>query len=103
MRWLPVGFMSLCSFLACQTFAAERDARLANLSTRTIVGTESSMLVTGFVIGGTEPKDILVRAIGPTLASAGITNALAHARLELFASDGRSLGSNEQWAPSLKS
>ena len=69
MRWLPVLFTSLCSFIACQTFAAERDARLANLSTRTIVGTESSMLVTGFVIGGTEPKDILVRAIGPTLAA----------------------------------
>ena len=57
------------------------------------------MLVTGFVIGGSESKDILIRAIGPTLAAAGINNALAHAKLELFAADGRSLGSNDQWTP----
>jgi hypothetical protein len=96
----------LCMFFASinlgRLVAAERDARLANLSSRTLVGADASMLVTGFVIGGTEPKDILIRAIGPTLAKAGITNALPHARLELFTADGRLLGSNAQWAPSLK-
>ncbi len=78
------------------------DARLANLSSRSILDANATMLVAGFVIGGNEPKDILIRAIGPTLTTAGVTNALGHPRLEVFASGGQSLGSNEQWTTSLR-
>ena len=100
MRWLIAGFSMLINL--GPGIAAERDARLANLSSRTVVGTDADMLVAGFVVGGGESKDILVRAIGPTLASAGIKNALRHPRLEVFRSNGELIASNQQWNPSLR-
>jgi len=85
-----------------QLAVADPDARLANISSRTILGASATMLVSGFVIGGTESKDILVRAIGPTLSQAGVKDALPHARLELFGSNGQLLASNDQWTASLR-
>ena len=82
-------------------FAADGDGRLANLSSRTIVGTDAAMLVAGLVIGGSETKDILIRAVGPTLSAAGVKGALLHPRLEVYGSNGQLLGSNDQWSSTL--
>lgn len=43
--------------------------RLVNVSTRAYVGDGERELIGGFVVEGTEPKRILVRAVGPTLAA----------------------------------
>ncbi len=43
------------------------DARLANLSTRALVQTGDNVLIPGFVIAGTQTKQLLIRAVGPTL------------------------------------
>ncbi len=72
------------------------DGFLRNLSTRGQVGTGSNILIAGFVVGGTVPKQVLVRAIGPTLSDFGVTGALADTRLDLFS--GNSLVvSNDNW------
>ena len=83
-------------------FAADGDGRLANLSSRTIVGSDAAMLVAGLVIGGSEPKDILIRAVRPTLGAAGVKDALPHPRLELYGPNGQLLASNDQWSASLQ-
>lgn len=49
--------------------APGQNGRLTNLSSRTWVGTEEDVVVVGFVIGGNEPRRVLIRAIGPTLGT----------------------------------
>ena len=44
---------------------------LANISTRLLVETGDNVLIGRFIITGTAPKPVLVRAIGPSLPLAG--------------------------------
>ncbi len=74
-------------------------SRLLQVSTRAQIGTGSDILVAGFVIDGTAAKTVLVRAVGPTLASFGVSGALADPRLDLYAA-GQSVTpiySNDNW------
>ncbi len=64
---------------------ARSDAeKLINVSTRSRTGTATDSLIAGFIITGTVPKPVLVRAIGPTLANFGVGDVLGAARLEVF-------------------
>ena len=73
--------------------------RLANISTRARVGTGDSVTIAGFVISGQESKPVLIRAIGPTLGSLGITTALAAPKLELYRSGTSApIASNTGWS-----
>lgn len=58
--------------------------RLVNLSTRGYVDTGEGILIAGFFIEGTEPKLVLVRAVGPTLADYDVNAPLADPRLQIF-------------------
>lgn len=57
--------------------------RLVNVSTMGFVGTGEQALVPGFVIGGTAPKLLLIRAVGPGLAPFGVTGVLADPQLSV--------------------
>lgn len=59
-------------------------SRLTNVSARAQVGTDASLLIAGFTIGGLGSKTVLVRAIGPGLAPFGVPDVLADPKLELF-------------------
>jgi WD40 repeat protein len=65
-----------------------------NISTRLSVGTGDNALIGGFIITGTQPKKIILRAMGPSLPLAG---ALADPVLELRNSDGAVLATNDNW------
>lgn len=71
-------------------------SRLANLSTRAFVGAGGDLLIPGIVVGGTAPKTLLIRAVGPTLATFGVTNALANPTLAVFDGATRIAG-NDDW------
>ncbi len=71
--------------------------RLINASARTFVGFGGDRLIAGFVVAGATPRTVLVRAIGPTLASFGVTGALPDPRLELY-SGAAKLFENDDWA-----
>ena len=60
--------------------------RLVNISSRARVGSGDSVAIAGFVISGEESKTVLIRAVGPTLATApfNLSGALTTPRLELF-------------------
>jgi Phosphoesterase family len=79
----------------------EVDSKLANLSTRAFVSTDSNIVIAGFMLGGNPPQTgndrIVVRGIGPSLAALGITNALADPTLELRDSNGALLMANNNW------
>jgi len=63
---------------------AERDDQLANISTRGQVKTGPQKMIAGFFISGTGTKQVLIRAIGPTLGSFGVPGTLENPLLELF-------------------
>ena len=54
-----------------------------NLSTRMRVETGDRVGIGGFIITGSAPKHVLIRAIGPSLTQFGVPNALADPVLEL--------------------
>ena len=56
---------------------------LVNLSTRMLVGTNDDVLIGGFIVTGNAPKVVIIRALGPSLAAAGISGALQDPTLEL--------------------
>ena len=71
--------------------------RLINLSVRTSAGTGAQTLIAGFVVGGTGSKQVLVRAIGPTLGVFGVTGALADPQLGLFNASSTQIATNTVW------
>lgn len=73
--------------------------RLINVATRGLASSGSSTLIAGFTIGGTSPKPVLVRAIGPTLGTFGVASAMADPVLTLFR-DGTRLQANDDWSDS---
>jgi hypothetical protein len=73
-------------------------AKLANISTRALVGTGDNIVIAGFTLGGHNGEDrIVVRGLGPSLAALGMSNTLADPTLELLDGNGALLGSNDNW------
>ena len=71
-------------------------AQLANISTRGLVQTGDDVMIGGFIVGGTYPAKVIVRAIGPSLAQQGVSGALQDPTLELVDSQGNII-SNDNW------
>jgi len=72
-------------------------ARLSNISTRAFVQTGDNVLIGGFIIQGSEPKRVIIRAIGPELTHYGVANALLNPTLELHNATGALIASNNNW------
>ncbi len=75
--------------------------QLLNISTRLNVLPGDNVLIGGFIIGGNDPKQVIVRVTGPALGDFGISNFLANPTLELHAPDG-SVISNDNWMETQK-
>ena len=60
------------------------------------VETGENVLIGGFIVTGTQPKKVIIRAIGPSLTQFGVPGALADPTLELHAANG-SVVSNDDW------
>lgn len=56
---------------------------LVNLSTRAMVSTGDGITIGGLSIAGPEPRTVLIRAVGPTLANFGISGVLADPTIEI--------------------
>ena len=70
---------------------------LANISTRLRVETGDGALIGGLIVTGTQPKKIIIRAIGPSLF---FPDELADPVLELHDSSGALLETNDNWVDS---
>jgi len=73
--------------------------KLRNISARGLVGTGDDVLIGGFIVGGNALANnaVVVRAIGPSLAQAGVTSALADPVLEVHDASGGLIASNDDW------
>ena len=87
------------------------ESRAVNVSTRGKVGTGDNVLIGGFVVGGSlgtgdsvvnsrffsgtqRPSKVIVRALGPSLAAAGVTGVLSDPVLEIRDATGALVTSN---------
>jgi hypothetical protein len=70
---------------------------LMNVSTRLKIGVSDNVLIGGFIIRGSQPKKLILRAIGPSLTAWGMPNALADPVLELHDSSGGVIASDNDW------
>jgi hypothetical protein len=70
---------------------------LGNISTRSLVQTGEHVMIGGFIVQGTGPKRVMIRAIGPELTQYGIADALANPRLELHNGTGALIATNDDW------
>jgi hypothetical protein len=70
---------------------------IINMSPRALVQTGQNVMIGGFIVQGTGPKRVIIRAIGPELTQYGITNVLDNPKLELHNRTGALIGSNDNW------
>jgi hypothetical protein len=54
-------------------------------------------MIGGFIVGGGQPTNVIVRALGPTLTDFGVGGALADPTLELHDNDGILISQNDNW------
>jgi hypothetical protein len=73
------------------------DPILSNISTRSLVQTGDNVMIGGFIVQGTQPKDVIIRAIGPDLSQYGVLNPLPDPTLELHDGSGVLIASNDNW------
>lgn len=64
--------------------------QVANVSARLQLAANGTPPIIGFVIDGTEPKSLLVRAVGPSLTDFGVTTA-ARPRFAIYGTSGSAL------------
>lgn len=85
---------------ATSTSAASGNARLVNLSARASVtdGDADRSFIAGFVVSGTAPKRMLLRAIGPALTGYGVSSVVANPQLRVFDSHGKVVSENDDWS-----
>jgi hypothetical protein len=88
-------FQTSAGTFTVNTFKNSLFNRMANISTRGLVGTGQGQLIGGFIITG-GPKLVMIRAMGPSLAAAGVSPALTNPSLTLYAG-GTQLASNDDW------
>jgi plastocyanin len=70
---------------------------LGNISTRSFVQTVDNVMIGGFIVQGTQPKTVIIRAIGPELIPFGVPNVLADPTLDLHNGAGTMIASNNNW------
>jgi len=72
-------------------------SKLANISTRGRVETGDNVMIGGFIVGCDQLTNVIVRAIGPSLAHVGVPDVLIDPSLELYDSNGVMLASDDNW------
>jgi sugar lactone lactonase YvrE len=103
-RYSPAGVQSVIfsnDFNTPQFVAIEPASHLLlNISTRGAVLGGERVLIAGFVVSGNGPvgTTVVVRALGPSLSTSGITDPLPDPALEVRDSSGNLVASNNDWS-----
>ena len=89
----------LLEFRGSGTVSVGPISALGNISTRAFVQTGENVMIGGFIVQGTGPKRVIIRAIGPELSAPpfNVPNALANPTLELHDDAGCLIASNDNW------
>lgn len=95
---MRVGEGAKLTHIFSSSAQATKEHALVNISTLARVNAPEEAVVTGFVISSAATREVLVRAIGPTLSAFGINDAMRRPQLAVY--NGETLvATNEAWAP----
>ncbi len=70
---------------------------LANISTRGEIASATDVIIGGFIVGGADLTQVIVRALGPSLATFGVSNPIPDPALEIYDADGTLVSRNDNW------
>ena len=73
------------------------NSTVENMSTRSSVGTADNVLISGFIVGDVDNATVVVRALGPSLASLGVSGVLSDPTLTIYDSNGSAIATNDNW------
>jgi hypothetical protein len=91
------GAGNLTGNALCEVYDVEpSSSTVANISTRGQV-TSGNDIIGGFIVGGTDATQVIVRALGPSLAAFGVQSALRDPYLELHDANGAMIAANDNW------
>lgn len=91
------GGIVLIEIYDADVLKGDSTSKLVNVSVRGQTAPGDDVLTLGLVIGGTGPRTLLVRGVGPKLASFGVTGTVADPRLQIIDSQGRAILANDDW------
>ncbi len=76
----------------------EPESQLFNTSIRGQAKGGSATMIAGFVVGGTGTKKVLIRGLGPSLASSGVLDAIVDPRMSLYrVGESEPVAENDDW------
>jgi len=99
MKLLRLTACTFAALVALSVALRAQEPRLANISTRAQTGSGAAVLTAGFVVGPGASKQVLIRAVGPTLGSSpfNVPGVLADPILTVFNSAGTAVATNDNW------
>jgi hypothetical protein len=91
-----VGEGDKLNYIFSSSAAGSASVALSNISMLARVTGGEDALTSGFVIAGQAPRQVLVRAVGPSLAAFGLADALDRPQLTIFRGS-NAIATNEGW------
>lgn len=91
------GYSSPIAYFATTAPYGGQRVTLDNISSRVSVQTGDNVMIGGFIVQGNAPKTLVLRALGPSLAEAGVAGAISDPVLEIHKATGALLASNDGW------
>ena len=80
-----------------EVYFAGESGGLANFSARAPAGAGTAACIAGFVVGGDQPRRLLIRGVGPALTRFGVADAVPDTMLRVFNADGEVIVTNDNW------
>lgn len=89
-----ITLATIAVFAGIRPASAAEPSRIVNLSARGQVGAGQDVLIGGFAIAGSSPKQVLLRAAGPALGAFGVSAPLANTKITVYGG-GLEIASNQ--------
>ncbi|MEY2562978.1 MAG: hypothetical protein QOH88_1171 [Verrucomicrobiota bacterium] len=89
-RYTPTGYE-----IAARIDPTRRDA-MANVSNRGVTGAGDKTLITGLIITGGVPRNVVVRGLGPSLTALGLKGVAGNPKIAVF-QGAQNIATNADW------
>ena len=75
---------------------ATKEVAVANVSNRGVAATGERTLITGLIVTGGEPRNFVIRALGPSLSASGVQQVCTNPQISIF-NESSEVAANADW------